>query len=254
MKRNTVLIISLLLIFGCETKTKEMAKSNLPKDIKNIEITWNENGGMLFYIENVKFTKDSCSYEKNIDGAIQHANFTISEKQLEDLYSVFVKNEFDLIKTYQQPVTDRGGSSITLKVNEQNFSVSNAGSSFIEKEYSKNYNGVESEILKLTKEEVDKQKKEITISFDETITNSEQKIKLFINRDIVFDEQAFGGFQPITVKLLNDNNIFVVTFNITEENKTVLTEKSRLKNILPELPNNGQVILYIDENGLLAFK
>ncbi|NOS84239.1 MAG: hypothetical protein HOP31_03775 [Ignavibacteria bacterium] len=188
MKYLSLLLLNILFIssgFICAKSIGSGDGSPLPNTRPDdIQFSYSQSGGMMYYSENIFISKDSCYYKINDGGSVTRVNFKLTSAELDRLYSVFKDNDFDEIDSYEEKVYDRGGESISLswKPGKQT-SVSNSGMNFIKESWHKEWNACTEAIEKIGKEQMEKQKKDYVISFDKSLFGKE--IYMQINRDAV---------------------------------------------------------------------
>lgn len=246
-----VLFMFLTSLFGtCNHEI--MFDSNLPENSENIRITWNENGGMMYYNEKIEISTDSCVYELNTQYVERRIVFQLTKEKIDSLYSVFLENKFDKIKTYEEPVLDRGGTSINLFVDNQSYSVSNCCLSFIKKGNWAQYNGVENVIRKMTFDELENYKSEVLVETDKSIIDNEYYVKILINEEIVLSESKEGDYKQDTLKLFDENNEINVYFQYYQDGTDYLSVEKSFKYVLPNLPDDKKIVLAIEDGELIV--
>jgi hypothetical protein len=128
----------------------------------------------------------------------------LSKEKLDHLYSIFVKNDFDRVKTYEEQVYDRGGETIFLRWSNGKFaSVSNSGMTFVEESWRGEWNACLSELKEIIENETDKQKKEYELKFDKLLF--EKKLSAYVDNEAIFPselKQPVDEFLIKTVRLI----------------------------------------------------
>ncbi|HMQ99777.1 MAG TPA: hypothetical protein PKE39_12200 [Ignavibacteria bacterium] len=186
MKYLTIAIFNIAFIFSGFICAKSSGDSSpLPdKRPDDIRFSYSQNGGMLYYSENIFISKDSCYYKINDGGSVTRVDFRLSDAELDKLYEIFKDNDFDEIDSYEEKVYDRGGESISLNWKPgKHSSVSNSGMNFIKDSWQKEWSACSNAIEKIGKEQMEKQKKDYIITFDGSLLGKE--IYMQINRDVV---------------------------------------------------------------------
>jgi hypothetical protein len=188
MKYLSLIIICITFVssgFICAKSVGSGDGSPLPdKRPDDIRFHYTLSGGMMYYMEDIYISKDSCYYKINDGGSVTKVYFKMSPAELDKLYSVFKDNNFDEIESFEEKVYDRGGESISLNWDRsKHASVSNSGMTFIKDSWHKEWNACSNAIETLGKSEMEKQKKEYAISFDRSLFGKE--IYMQINRDVV---------------------------------------------------------------------
>ncbi|MBK8608632.1 MAG: hypothetical protein IPL84_01395 [Chitinophagaceae bacterium] len=130
-------LIIVLALFACGSQIKE--ESGMPTERpKDFTLRYHLDGGMRYYSENININADSCVYNINDGGKITHRVFTLSPKEMDDLYDMLRKNKFDNIEfTTGSQVYDRGGVSMQVGWNkdQQRIQVDNSQMSFVKKNW-----------------------------------------------------------------------------------------------------------------------
>lgn len=188
MKYLSLLLLNILFVtsgFVCAKSIGSGDGSPLPNTRPDdIQFSYSQSGGMMYYSENIFISKDSCYYKINDGGAVTKVYFKMTSAELDKLYSVFKENDFDEIDSYEEKVYDRGGESFSLSWKPgKHTSVSNSGMNFIKDSWHKEWKICRDAIEKIGNDEMEKQKKEYIISFDRSLLGKE--IYMQINRDVV---------------------------------------------------------------------
>jgi hypothetical protein len=136
--KNVFYSILLLLVFNACGKDTPTLPENRPADLV---IDYHLDGGMNDYSVDINVFGDSCHYRKRREGKVSEKRFKLSAKELDDLYSVLKKNDFDKItyKTEDGTVYDRGGISIDVAWEGKQVRVSDAQSSFVAEKWYSNW-------------------------------------------------------------------------------------------------------------------
>lgn len=222
---------------------------DLPKSPKKIKIYWNENGGMMPQYSQIYISNDSCSYLSSKQNVRQLVEYAVSEEEIRSLYDVFYTNEFNKIQTYQQEIYDRGGSSVSLIVDDQSFSVSNSGVDFIKEKNKSQYATIEKAIFKLNKTYVNRQKRTVFIDLDTSITNTKNNVILYVNDNIEYSEEKNGEYFTLEIDLLPMNNNFQIYF-MKDGNKSWQEVNKRFDFLLEQLPENNKIMLTLEGDQL----
>ncbi len=146
-----LIILTSFFAFGCHLKAEDRMPVNRPKDFT---LHYHLDGGMRYYSENINISADSCVYNINDGGKISHRVFTMSSKEMDDLYEMLRKNKFDKIEfTSKSKVYDRGGISIQAgwNKNPQQILVSNSQMSFVKKNWLNEWEAICRYLEKLVK-------------------------------------------------------------------------------------------------------
>jgi hypothetical protein len=118
MKLFVIIILSLILIQGCEAQTA------LPAEMpENITVSLNLTGAMSRRYIKATIDDGVLEYEELVGGAQEPRKWSarILRADLAKLYSVFVENKFDTIKNDERKGTvyDAGSERISISINKQ---------------------------------------------------------------------------------------------------------------------------------------
>lgn len=152
------LFIACLFLFFVSA-TALYAQHTLPKKRPaDLIVTRSYNGGMVFRFSSLYISKDSCVYKEDIKGEKNMQRFTLSKKQLDELYASLIKNNADKIrlKASESIVYDRGGTIITIswEGNTKSIVINDAENNFIEDKWQKDWNALKEDINKLLKDKI----------------------------------------------------------------------------------------------------
>lgn len=124
----------LLALFGC---------SGLPNTRpQDFQITVSEDGGMLPYSRNVTLNGTQSEDETFIDGFNVMILFQTGVMELDTVYEVVQDNHFTQIRTREEEVYDRGGSSIGVRLDNDYYDVADSGMSFVRASWQEEYQNV----------------------------------------------------------------------------------------------------------------
>ncbi len=253
------MLSSLLIFWSCNyfaDSSKKYKKGSLPKNPKEIIINWFYDAGMLNENKRIFISNDSCYYLSSKNGLEQKIDFILDDDELLKLYDVFLTQKFDKIRTFNDDgIYDRGGTSINITANKINsFSISNSGQTFVSIGYIDNYNVVESSILNVVEKKTEKQKVEVQIDLDTSISNYKDNIQLFINGELKYDKDKNDSFNLISLNLFSMNNKIEVYFLKPSQNNSYPKLDKHYELIVDELEENGKIILKIVNDKLEIVK
>ena len=159
----------------------------------------------------------SCYYEKNKYRNIVRVDFMLSDVELDSIYNVVVENKFNEIETYSKKVYDRGGTSVSVSFGNNQFRVSNSGSSFIEKEWSKEYSNVSGFVNNMAQKYWDKKSRDFVITIENSVKDKTDYImfdnfKIFDGEDPHFDN---NGEITNTLKLVD--GVYSMNYSYNKE-------------------------------------
>ncbi|HIP36285.1 MAG TPA: hypothetical protein EYG85_05485 [Crocinitomix sp.] len=243
MKYYLITLVIFTSLISCK-----MFKKNKSVEQNKIEILWEKNLGMIGGYESIYLSKDSCMYYFRQKGNDAFIKFNIEQLKLLDLYNTFIEHKFSLIKSTKQEVYDRGGTKITLTVNDVPQTVNNSGMYFIKPEYKTNYKAIEDKIKEVAFEIINQHKKNVEIKLSDELVNSKYILYLYVNNKEVYSELNGISFSPIKMKLFDTYNTFKIT--LMEKGSTYNTIKGNYEVTVDKLPTDNQIILTIDNNTL----
>lgn len=134
---NSLFFISLLLILMACGGT--VLPETRPDDFY---VRTYAGGGMTPEGYTLFLSAAQSEYTAWVNGVNFTVQFQTPAERLDTLYQVLREQQFDRIQTYEEMVYDRGGSSIQVRANQQNYDVSDGGMSFIEEGWQANYETV----------------------------------------------------------------------------------------------------------------
>lgn len=140
MKKTLYLLLVLLFFNACGNQNPTLSETR-PASLK---IDYYLDGGMNDYSVEINVFGDSCHYRKRNEGKVNEKTFKLSAGELDQLYSLLKKNEFDKIKYKSEKGTvyDRGGISINVSWDKHQLRVSDAQSDFVEEKWYVNWKTV----------------------------------------------------------------------------------------------------------------
>ena len=240
---SRIFISASVLLIGCSTYSK------IPQRPSEIIITWYKSGGLMPGYENIYISKDSCIHEIRYNGLLKQRLFTLTKDQLSSLYDEIYINNYATIQSDSTPVLDRGGSEISLIIDDINYGISNLGHNVIKKEFISNYLNIENAIKNVSFDELERQKNDFSILLDESISQSNHNVILYINDKEVYNEQKDGQFEPFSIKLFKNSNKFKVLM-MNKGNNPYQTVVAKHELIIGELSDNNKIILTLVNNSL----
>lgn len=221
--------ISVLSLFSQCTQSQDTVR-NLPAQLPaNLTISLYQGGGMLPQSSGVYISADSCYMEYFYNQARNKIYFTLDKTELQDLYQVFVKNQFHRIKTYEEEVYDRGGTNLSLSFDTQYVNKSDGGMTFIQKNWQEAYSICLSAVWQIAIRKTEAQKKDIRIVLDPSILQSGYVISLSIedsNFNYYSEEQGikseipsrlFPGQHQVSINLIENTEPSYQRKSVTSE-------------------------------------
>jgi|GEM_PF-6558141 len=149
------------------------ARTELPEQRPaDLSISLHGDGGMLPEGYSYELGKDSCVAAYH-DGESRHRfRFTLRPGEWDTLYQLFRRQRFDRIRTHDEEIYDRGGSSLSLRWKEQQFAKSNSGMSVVNEGWQDNYRFCREAVESLVRGKLNEQKKNVTLHFNHTLFRS----------------------------------------------------------------------------------
>jgi len=184
---------------------------------EKLVIEYHVSGGMMYYSEALYISEDSSYYTVNDGGAISRINFKLSQTEMDNLYKVFSDNDFDRIKTYDEQVYDRGGTSIYIRWGKNKYAaVSNSGMSFIKENWRKEWGSCENALEDIIKKQSEQGKKDYELRFDKSLFGKEINIYMHneqvIPKSTLMAEHDYDGHITKIVKLMPGKHM--LSFNL----------------------------------------
>lgn len=137
---------SLLTVVGCACAGLPAGMplgSKLPATRPaDFQISVHEDGGMMPRGESVQISANESSYDVFRNDVRVVAQFTSTAAELDELYRIVRENNPDGIRTHQEKVYDRGGTSLQITVDGRVLNISNSGISFVEKGSATQFNAI----------------------------------------------------------------------------------------------------------------
>lgn len=192
-------------------------RSSMPDDF-SVRVEY--HGGMLPDYELYFISKDSCVYEvrkgfRGQDLTENRFSFRLTDSELKELYTVVSKNDVGSIKTYEQEVYDRGGTTIHVRENNRTINVSNSGMTFIEAGSVENYNNILNAVKDITKRKLEEEKRIVTLNIDDSILNSGMIVNISFGGK-AFMSAAGEVKEKIEVEVLNGKHTGSIMLMLTD--------------------------------------
>ena len=172
--------------------------------------------------------------------------FNVSPEELDKLYKMFYKNNFDKIKTFEEKVYDRGGNTVSLSWKDERISKSNSGISFIEKEWQEEYGVIVSAIRELVDSKIEELKINFTLKIDTSIVNLDLITNITIDTDFTYYSARDGVKDSINLNLLpGEHNVqaYLMTSGESELQSKVFASKHFVLDITEE---TNVINLYVE--------
>lgn len=242
------------LFSGCGSPNG-YSQQKLPEKLpENFSINYRNGGGMRPESNGLYISKDSCYMEYFSYRANNKIHFNITESELNALYQVFFEQKFDKIKTYEQRVHDRGGTSLSLSLGTNTITVSNGGMNFVEKKWEDAYQKCLDALLKLAKEKTEPLKLGYEIQFDKSITKSGHLCYFNIpDTDFYHHSEEMGMPNKLSVQLFPGEHS--LQLNLVSNTQPVHERKSIASEsfLISLKPTDKGVLLGLEE-GKITYK
>lgn len=245
MLRLTIIGICSLFLLGLNS-CKLLNKPT--KSPENLIITWHKNGGMLPSYSKLYISEDSCAWESYNEINLQQTPFNLSPTEIKELYAVLTANNYTKIESKHKPVLDRGGSDITIQVDEEKYKLLNSRSNFIIEKYISNYKAIEQAIIQKYEDYNSKHVNTLTLDLDSSITNSKYTVVLYIDRKEVYNESKSDYFTPITHSITNQSINCKVLF--MKKSSSFQTVVNKYELTLHDLTSTKNIILTLVDDKL----
>jgi len=199
--------------------------------------------------ETIFISKDSCIHEIIDKGRVEQRHFSLTKNQLSSLYDEIYNNNYATIKSDSIPVLDRGGSRISLKIDGIDYDISNFGYNVTKEEFKPNFLNIENAIKHVAYTKLENQKSDFNILLDESITQTNNHVILYINDNEVYNEQKDGEFESFSIKLFKNSNTFKVLM-MKRGTNSYQTVVAKHEVIIGELPDNNKIMITLVNNSL----
>lgn len=156
----SILLIACVGVLGRELPEKRPHK---------IVVELYDGGGMSPEGTSYYICNDSC-YVKFWRGQTTNIlHYSLDSAQLDELYKTFYTNYFDKIKTKEMETYDRGGVTIYFRFADKNYTVSDAGSTYLLESWIKNFQEVESAIYKTASKAIAENTAPLVVKFGKEV-------------------------------------------------------------------------------------
>lgn len=186
-------LLTSLLIIGCSGESGQsiFGASSLPDDPEKIVIEWSEGGGMLPEGQDIYISLDSSYYEMWHDQIDQKLYFNTTEEELDEIYQVFIENDFNGIRQIEeQEVYDRGGTSIRLVADGKYYDKNNSGMTFLHKNDVEEYYAIENKIYSFAKNKIEDQKVKTTVTISQDLLAKNYLLYINVNGAVVYNSDT----------------------------------------------------------------
>jgi len=129
------------MLASCKSVNTDTTIDIAPKDSTKLSVHYQYSAGMLPENEIIYISNDTAyrTYRKDMEDEKTGWNPTMQE--LDDLYHVLLENNYWKItaRSSSETVYDRGGVSLTIKVDGKETRIDNSGNSFLEEKWQENF-------------------------------------------------------------------------------------------------------------------
>ncbi len=210
------LCLMLVFFFGC---------SKLPPSrTTSFSVRLTDDGGMLPVSNQIFISSKFCSLKSSYQQIDNEQTFELPDAVMDSLYQIIYQNKFDCIKTISRKVHDRGGTSIELKINDLTARVSNAGMSFVQSDWTKQYGNVQQAIKNVTRQWLDTHIIRVPVVLDSTLIAKYGSFEIQLNKYAFYSYKV--EIDPITTEqiiylpLLSGDNYLHFNFSQPDAPKT----------------------------------
>jgi hypothetical protein len=179
--RHLILLLSFCTLqLACSSSTAETETKNTNGEpVSNapdtrpddLIVETGEGGGMNGDFTSVYISKDSSYYIIGLRRISNKLYFDLTDAELDELYQFLKDNHFDKIKSkdLDEVVHDQGSTSITIRHGGERTYATSGGGTRIAGKYGPNFGAIVSKLNKLAQDKTADQKKEYTITLDESM-------------------------------------------------------------------------------------
>lgn len=170
--------------------------NSLPRNPSSVVIEWSENGGMYPENKNIYISLDSCYYKIRKNQNQTSIYFTVSKDELEEIYSYFVRNNFNSIREKNDvEVYDRGGTSIKLFVDNNLIEKKNSGRTFLYGNNAERYRNIEDSLLQFVFSKIENKYININFLIDDFIYSQDKYFFLSVNEETLIN--TYDSILPV---------------------------------------------------------
>lgn len=166
----------------------------------------NESGGRMHHGKTIYLSPTESFMEWNYQDAEHSVSFTLTENELNQLWTTLFINKFDRITSNEEEVYDRGGITVRLSYGDTFFSQSNSGMSFIDGRWSDEFWDVVDVIENLAGSKIETEEKPFQIILDDALAADLQYLSI--------DENAL--FNHTNDTLSQTDGLYQFTVNLLE--------------------------------------
>jgi hypothetical protein len=165
MRLTLLFLFTCIALSFCGLVSRELPEKRPDK----LVIQLNDGGGMMPEGDEYYISADSCYAKFWREKATNYVHFMLTKEQLDSLYAVFYTNQFERIGTKEMETYDRGGISIRLSFGDKNYSVSDAGSTYIKESWHEAFNAVSAAIIRTAVPSIKERQAPVTIRFSKEL-------------------------------------------------------------------------------------
>lgn len=164
---------------------------------QDFQITVSEDGGMLPYGRNVTLNGIQSEDETFIDGFNVMILFQADGTELDRVYEAVQDNRFTQIRTREEEVYDRGGSSIGVRSAGDYYDVADSGMSFVRANWQDEYQNVYAAALQLVAPQPDAAA--FTLTWDDSLSFGGWEMILDMGPDYRGMTDTHSGTREVTL-------------------------------------------------------
>lgn len=213
---------------------------------QDFQITVSEDGGMLPYSRNVTLSGTQSEDETFIDGFDVMILFQADQTELDMVYEAVQDNRFTQIRTREEEVYDRGGSSIGVRLDSDYYDVADSGMSFVRASWQEEYQNVYAAALQLITPPPDASA--FTLTWDDSLSFGGWAMVLDMGPDYRGMTDTHSGTREVTIYTDNaaatyslilsnsiSNNSATINLDLTQYQGIQLSQEQG-QPVLVELP------------------
>ena len=221
--------IGLFMLAGCGR-----ASATRPVDFA---VRLHEDGGMTPFSHDVWLTTGEGEDEIFLNGLNLRVQFVPDEAALDTLYETVIANRFARIRTYEEEVYDRGGTSIGVQQDGEMVWVYDNGMSFVREGWQDEYEAIYAAAYQFVTPQPDAAAGSFTLTWDESLNWGGWEIRVVVGTayrgmtevtmmtpEVTLYTQNPSGQYPITLSNSNTGKTTTFTLDLTQHQRVVLSQ------------------------------
>jgi hypothetical protein len=211
-----------------------------------------DGGGMVPEGDEYYFSEDSCYAKFWREKATNFVHFKLSSGQLDTLYRAFYDNTFEKIGTREMETYDRGGITVSLRFGDKNYSVSDAGSTYIQEGWMKEFNAVVKAVTAQAAPFIAQAKAPVTIQFSKELLAD--SLALYFDVEHISYNTDSTRKETLHFNLLRGLHSFHVSLMRNTQPSYQRTSKAWLDDIFTVCGQDDTVFISLQDSSHIAFR